>query len=191
MAVLITISHCTPLNGSAMVVVISVVLFALSALVPLSTAETPLYMCKDPGWFLYGNRCYRMFYNRKNYANAEGFCKDKGSYLFLPSSVENLHNVTDHMPFMSNAWISVRYENPVSANESIAVTIKSLPFIPKRARLRGKVGAKCAAVFRQGEKTRNVQWSPCLNPRPFICEKDSLELRQTVIDVTPVNATDI
>ncbi|CDW53534.1 Lectin C domain containing protein [Trichuris trichiura] len=172
-------------------VVISLLLFALSALFQLGTSETPLYMCKDPGWFLHGSRCYRMFYNRKNHANAQNFCKEKGSDLFLPSSVENLHNVTDQMPFMGNAWINLRNEDSNSTNDTITVTVKSLPFRSRGAKARGKKSVKCAAVFRQGEMNRSVQWSPCINPRPFICEKDSLELKPPVVDYVSVNDTAI
>uniref|UniRef100_A0A5S6QFL3 C-type lectin domain-containing protein n=1 Tax=Trichuris muris TaxID=70415 RepID=A0A5S6QFL3_TRIMR len=169
-----------------MVVVITLI---FTALVYFTSTEQQLFMCKDPGWFLYGNHCYRLYYNRRNYENAESFCKNKGSVLFLPGSVENLQNVTDHMPFASNAWIGLHHENLVGPNSTLTMSLKTLPFRTKGANPRWKFGTKCAAVFRRGEKTRSVQWTTCQNPRPFICQKDTVALKQMVIDNSPNNDT--
>ncbi|KRX75676.1 C-type lectin domain-containing protein 91 [Trichinella sp. T6] len=129
--------------------------------------------CCDDGWFHFGKNCYRIFYHKQSWADANSTCHSFNGTLFIPNSMAEWQLVTENIPLYNFMWMGLKSISGFFWTKSSGLNISILPWLVKNPTTFGHfIGFDCAAFYNPGQKTPAfTHWYTCKANYNFICQK--------------------
>uniref|UniRef100_A0A914VBK5 C-type lectin domain-containing protein n=1 Tax=Plectus sambesii TaxID=2011161 RepID=A0A914VBK5_9BILA len=138
--------------------------------------------CCPSGWLTYLDSCYLYVRERRPFKQAENFCFQRQSTLFVVNTLDELDAIKIHSTAGFWTWIGLRV---VSTMKPIRPTWATphgmdpdlLPWLNKQSTHGWTASSSCVSFYQPFiEALNHVTYVPCTFPNYFICELNATEI---------------